>query len=187
MSAVTGAGAGVKGRWVWGRPQCGRLPPSPPQIDNAGPPPSTRAQLRLSGCVAVYTYAARRIWKCKGCSHQFSVTSGTIFASRKLPIRDYLVAIILIVNAVKGISALQLDRDLDVQYKMAFFLAHKIREAIQAEQAGISLSGVVEVDGAYFGGHFQRERRRSVRSSTRQLVERGERHCQRTCFSISGG
>ena len=39
-------------------------------------------------CTAVYTYAARRIWKCKACSHQFSVTSGTIFASRKLAIRD---------------------------------------------------------------------------------------------------
>ena len=59
-------------------------------------------------CTAVYTYAARRIWKCKACSHQFSVTSGTIFASRKLPVRDYLAAIAIFVNAVKGISALQL-------------------------------------------------------------------------------
>ncbi len=42
---------------------------------------------------AVYTYATRRIWKCKACQHQFSVTSGTIFASRKLAIRDYLAAI----------------------------------------------------------------------------------------------
>ncbi len=45
------------------------------------------------GCVAVYTYQTRRLFKCKGCNHQFSVTSGTIFASRKLPIRDYLLAI----------------------------------------------------------------------------------------------
>ncbi len=59
-------------------------------------------------CTAVYTYAARRIWKCKACNHQFSVTSGTIFASRKLPIRDYLAAMAIFVNAVKGISALQL-------------------------------------------------------------------------------
>ena len=66
-------------------------------------------------CAAVYAYAARRIWKCKACGHQFSVTSGTIFAGRKLPIRDYLAAIALFVNAAKGISALQLGRDLDVQ------------------------------------------------------------------------
>jgi len=72
----------------------------------------------------------RPIWKCKACNHQFSVTSGTIFASHKLPIRDYLAAIAIFVNAVKGLSALQLGRDLDVQYKTAFVLAHKLREAI---------------------------------------------------------
>jgi transposase-like protein len=103
-------------------------------------------------CTAVYAYAARRIWKCKACERQFSVTSGTIFASRKLPIRDYLAAIAIFVNAVKGISALQLGRDLDVQYKTAFVLAHKLREAIGDEQTG-TLAGEVEIDGAYFGGH----------------------------------
>ena len=102
-------------------------------------------------CTAVYTYAARRIWKCKACNHQFSVTSGTIFASRKLPIRDYLAAIALFVNAVKGISALQLGRDLDVQYKTAFVMAHKIREALGAVQSEGRLSGIVEIDGMYAG------------------------------------
>src|ERR1700722_69372 len=102
-------------------------------------------------CTAVYTYAARRIWKCKRCNHQFSVTSGTIFSSRKLPIRDYLAAICIFVNAVKGVSALQLGRDLDCQYKTAYVLAHKIREAIADSQTEGTLSGEVEVDGAYFG------------------------------------
>jgi len=60
---------------------------------------------------------------------QFSVTSGTIFASRKLSIRDYLLAIAIFVNGAKGHSALQLSRDLDCQYKTAFVMAHKIREA----------------------------------------------------------
>ncbi len=118
-------------------------------------------------CTAVYTYAARQIWKCKACNHQFSVTSGTIFASRKLPIRDYLAAIALFVNAVKGISALQLGRDLDVQYKTAFVLAHKLREAIAAEQVEVALSGTVEVDGAYFGGHTRQENRKENRQDRR--------------------
>ena len=109
------------------------------------------------GCASVYAYTARKIWKCRGCRHQFSVTSGTIFANRKLPIRDYLAVIVLFVNAAKGISALQLGRDLDVSYKAAFVLAHKLREAISAEQLKGSLSGVVEVDGAYFGGHTRKE------------------------------
>ena len=121
-------------------------------------------------CAAVYTYASRRIWKCKACGHQFSVTSGTIFASRKLPIRDYLAAIAIFVNAVKGLSALQLGRDLDVQYKTAFVLAHKLREAVGAGQVEGELSGVVEVDGAYVGGHV-RERNQIADRLDRRLAE----------------
>jgi len=123
------------------------------------------------GCTAVYTYAARRIWKCKACQHQFSVTSGTIFASRKLAIRDYLAATAIFVSAVKGISALQLGRDLDVQYKTAFVLAHKLREAIAAEQVEAQLSGVVEVDGAYFGGHVKQENEKADRKDRRLASE----------------
>ncbi len=55
-------------------------------------------------------------------------------------------------NAVKGVSALQLGREIDCQYKTAFVLAHKIREALASEAEGMQLAGEVEVDGAYFGG-----------------------------------
>jgi transposase-like protein len=107
------------------------------------------------GCLENFAYKTRKLYKCKGCSHQFSVTSGTIFASRKLPIRDYLLAIAIFVNGAKGHSALQLSRDLDVQYKTAFVLSHKLREALAAEMADMTVSGTVEVDGAYFGGHIR--------------------------------
>jgi len=119
------------------------------------------------GCLAVYEYKSRPIFKCKGCDHQFSVTSGTIFASRKLAMRDYLLAIAIFVNAAKGMSALQLSRDLDVQYKTAFVLAHKLREAMASEQADMTLSGEVEVDGAYFGGHVKPENRKEDRKDRR--------------------
>jgi transposase-like protein len=122
------------------------------------------------GCTTCYEYASRPIFKCKGCGKQFSVTSGTLFASRKLPIRDYLLAIAIFVNAVKGISALQLGRDLSVQYKTAFVLAHKLREAMMAEQNELMLSGEVEVDGAYFGGHIRPENRKADRRDRRLLV-----------------
>jgi transposase-like protein len=115
----------------------------------------------------LYTYETRKAWKCRPCQYQFSVTSGTIFASRKLPIRDYLAAIAIFVNAVKGVSALQLGRDLDVQYKTAFVMAHKIREAIGAGNANGTLSGTVEVDGAYFGGHAKRENKKADRKDIR--------------------
>jgi hypothetical protein len=81
---------------------------------------------------------------CKGCQRQFSVTSGTLFAWRKLPIAVYLAAIVLFVNAVKGISALQLGRDLDISYKAAFVLAHKLREAMAAELAAIAVLDFAE-------------------------------------------
>jgi transposase-like protein len=102
-----------------------------------------------------YFIGTRKLWKCKACSHQFSVTSGTIFASRKLPIRTYLMAIAIFVNGAKGHSALQLSRDLDCQYKTAFVMSHKLREAMACETADATLDGAVEVDGAYFGGYVK--------------------------------
>lgn len=109
------------------------------------------------GSVAVYTYAARRIFKCKACCRQFSVTSGTIFASHKLPLRDYLAAIALFVNGAKGVSMLQMSRDLNVQYKTAFVLCHKLREAMASKQLTFTMEGEVEIDGAYFGGTIRQE------------------------------
>jgi transposase-like protein len=122
-------------------------------------------------CTKVYAFRARKIWKCAACGKQFSVTSGTIFASRKLPIRDYLAAICIFVNAVKGVSALQLGRDLDVQYKMAFVMAHKIREAIGADRANIILTGTVEIDGAYFGGKSKEKNVKAERKDRRLAEE----------------
>jgi hypothetical protein len=98
------------------------------------------------------------------------VTSGTIFASHKLPIRDYLAATAIFANAVKEISALQLGRDLDVQYKTAFVLAHKLRQAIGAHQSEGELSGTVEIDGAYVGGHPMPENEKTDRKD-RRLAE----------------
>ncbi len=120
-------------------------------------------------CGAVYHITTRAKFKCKACQHQFSATSGTIFASRKLPIRDYLLAIAIFVNGAKGHSALQLSRDLDVDYKTAFVMAHKIREAKASEQAiSEPLNGHVEIDGGYFGGHIRPANRKEDRIDRRR-------------------
>ncbi len=119
------------------------------------------------GCTKVYEYKTRRIFKCKDCEAQFSVTTATIFASRKLAIRDLLAAIAIFVNGAKGVSALQLSRDLDVQYKTAFVLAHKLREALGDELKARELSGHVEVDGAYFGGYVRPANRKIDRKDRR--------------------
>ena len=71
----------------------------------------------------------------------FSITSGTLFASHKLPLRCYLAAIAIFCNEVKGKSALALSRDLNVSYKCAFVLLHKMREAMAAELNAASPRG----------------------------------------------
>jgi transposase-like protein len=124
------------------------------------------------GCAKVYAYSTRKLWKCTACRYQFSVTARTIFADRKRPIRDYLLAIAIFVNGAKGHSALQLSRDLDCQYKTAFVLSHKLREAIGAEvQSGPDLTGVVHIDGMYTGGHKKPENRKAERVDRRLAEE----------------
>ncbi|PIL14303.1 transposase [Puniceibacterium antarcticum] len=120
------------------------------------------------GCFETYKITTRRKFKCKACAHQFSVTSGTIFASRKMDFVDLLAAICIIVNASKGVSMVQLSRDLDCQYKTAFVLSHKLREAMTQEiQTGVALEGHVEIDGAYFGGHVRPENAKADRKDRR--------------------
>ncbi|HMN51844.1 MAG TPA: IS1595 family transposase [Xanthobacteraceae bacterium] len=127
------------------------------------------------GGAKVYEFASRKIFKCAACSGQFSLTSGTIFASRKLAIRDILSAIAIFMNGHKGYSALQLSRDLGTAYKTAFVLSHKIREAM-ASQIPAEVSGDVEIDGAYFGGYVKprnyKENRRDRRLIQNQTGKR---------------
>ena len=128
------------------------------------------------GCCDAYDIPTRRKFQCKACGHQYSVTSGTIFAGRKLAFTDLLAAIVLFVNGAKGVSALQISRDLDCQYKTAYVLCHKLREAMALEDKGQTLEGEVEVDGAYFGGHMRpannRENRRDRRLAINQTGKR---------------
>lgn len=109
------------------------------------------------GCVEVYAITTRRRFKCAACYKQFSVTSGTIFASRKLSFCDLLAAICLFVNGTKGRSAIQFSREMSVQYKTAWVMSHKLREAMQDEVDGLQVGGEVEVDGSYYGGHIRPE------------------------------
>src|SRR3546814_18038244 len=97
--------------------------------------------------------------------------------------------IVIFVNGAKGVAALQLSRDLDVQYKTAFVLSHKLREAMALEDAGQKLGGVVEVDGAYFGGyvkptnHKAHRRDRRLLANQRSEERRVGKECVSTCRS----
>jgi transposase-like protein len=114
-------------------------------------------------CGGLNAYDCRRPngaprFRCRACKADFSVTSGTLFASHKLPLRAYLAAIAIFLNEVKGKAALALSRDLSLSYKAAFVLCHKLREAMAEEMKGRTVGGegkVAEVDGGYFGGYVK--------------------------------
>ena len=125
--------------------------------------PETDGAPVCPSCGGLNAYDCRRPngavrYRCRACKKDFSVTSGTLFAQHKLPLRGYLAAIAIFCNEVKGKSALALSRDLGVSYKAAFVLLHKLREAMAEEMKGRIVGGegkVAEVDGGYFGGYVK--------------------------------
>ena len=139
--------------------------------------PETDGRAVCPACACPTCYECRRPngalrFRCKACRKDFSLTSGTLFAHHKLPLQTYLAAVVIFCNEVKGKSALALSRDLGVQYKTAFVLSHKLREAMATEVKGYKLGGVgrtVEVDGAYFGGYAKPANHRENRRDRRLL------------------
>lgn len=117
------------------------------------------------GVDAVYEYRARRLFKCKACEKQFTVTSGTTFRSRKMSYRDIMLAIVLFVNGVNGNAALRLRRDLDFSYKTAFVLVQKLRRAMASMQAEVNPTGMVDIDGIYIGGFVRQENLKADRTT----------------------
>lgn len=91
-------------------------------------------------------------YKCAGCREQFSVRVGTIFEASPIKLQTWFLAIYLVTAHKKGISSLQLGRDLNVTQKTAWFMLHRIRYAMGMEPSE-QLDGTVEVDETYVGGN----------------------------------
>lgn len=126
------------------------------------------------GSKAISRIVKRRQFDCDGCRYQFSVRVGTIFQESKLPLWKWFLAVYMMVQSKKGVSAKQLQRMLGVTYKTAWFLCHRIREAMKVEGEH-RLSGIVEADETFLGG-----KRRGVGSGNKDnktvvlgAVERG--------------
>ncbi|MEE8170434.1 MAG: IS1595 family transposase, partial [Phycisphaerae bacterium] len=107
---------------------------------------------------------------CDSCRYQFSVTSGTIMHDTHLPLWKWFLAVYMMVESKKGISANQLRRSLEVSYRTAWYLCHRIRHALQTP--GALLRGVVEVDETYVGPRKPRYKGTSKhgRGTSKQLV-----------------
>src|SRR2546423_9375323 len=92
------------------------------------------------------------VYKCGGCRKQYTVTVGTIFEDSHIPLSKWLLAIHLMCASKKGISAHQLHRMLELSYKSAWFMCHRIRYAMEQEPLRGKLSGIVEADETFIGG-----------------------------------
>jgi transposase-like protein len=113
------------------------------------------------GCLETYKLTAKPgskspvrpgVYKCKACRKQFTVRIGTIFEESKIPISKWLAAIHLMTSSKKGASSHQIARELDITVKSAWFLTHRIREAMKQEPLAGMMKGVVEMDETYVGG-----------------------------------
>ena len=116
------------------------------------------------------------LWFCNACRKQFSATVGTLFESSKVPLHKWLLAVHLVNSSKKGMSSHQLGRMLGVTYKTAWFMAHRIREAMTNPNAG-PIGGenkVVEADETYVGGKAKNRayRKPAPKKAVMTLVER---------------
>jgi transposase-like protein len=126
----------------------------------------------------------RNQFACDACQYHFSVTAGTIFHDSHLPLMKWFAAIYLLCEAKKGMSALQLKRTLKVAYKTAWYLCHRIREAVKDADVSM-LDGLCEVDEAYIGGkpkNMHKVKRNKIKKS-----EKGYEHKTMVLGAIERG
>lgn len=130
--------------------------------------------------------------ECKACNRQFTVTVGTIFEDSHIPLRKWLVAWYMLCSSKKGISALQMQRMLELgSYRSAWFMMHRIRYALRDPVFTAKLGGgggTVEADETYVGGKVKGMGRayKGNKTPVVALVERGGRVRSRAVAKVTG-
>lgn len=113
------------------------------------------------------------LWRCGDCKKQFTVKIGTVFEHMRLPLHKAMQAVYLVTSSKKGISAHQLHRTLEITYKSAWFLLHRIREAMRDDSALPPMGGnggVVEVDETFIGKLKGVEKKRAFHHKMKVLA-----------------
>lgn len=113
---------------------------------------------------------AKRVYECRACGYQASVTAGTIFHKTRTPLKGWFWAIYRMSQGKKGISALQLSKETGVNYCTAWLMQHKVRKAMGEREQGRQLKGLVEVDEGYVGGREKGRERIGRGGQTKSLV-----------------
>lgn len=110
---------------------------------------------KRTGEAKAHVIPGRELYQCLNpeCGHQFTATTGTIFNDSHLPLTKWMLATAIMCNAKKGVSAKQLQRDIEVSYKTAWYLSHRIREAMAVGNfSDEKLDGTIEIDETFIGG-----------------------------------
>jgi len=111
----------------------------------------------------------RGYWQCRRCRHQTTVTAGTIFASSKLALTTWFLAMHLLTQAKNNVSALELRRQLGVNWRTAWRIKHKLMQVMLERESRRQLSGRVEIDDAYLGGERTAEPGKAGRGSPNKV------------------
>jgi transposase-like protein len=142
-----------------------------PHCQNDG---NAKSIYTLQPKTASKTAVRKGVYKCGACRKQFTVTVGTIFEDSHLPISKWLMAIFILCSSKKSISANQLSRMLNITYKAAWFMAHRLRFALSPEMPLAKLlKGAVEVDETFVGGKGRLCSKYRRQTPVVALVERG--------------
>lgn len=114
------------------------------------------------GSVKIYRFSDKKRFKCgeKECNKKFTVTVGTVFENTKVPLQKWFVAMYLFTSHKKGISSIQLSKDISVKQQTAWFMLHRLREVFR-EKAPQMLTGVIEMDEVYVGGKIHNMTRKN--------------------------
>src|SRR5688500_6515432 len=106
------------------------------------------------GSESISRITTRKQYDCNACRYRFSVTTGTVFNDSHLALPKWFMAVLLMCEAKKGISANQMKRTIGVAHKTAWYLCHRIRKAM-ADACTEPLTGTIEVDETYVGGRVR--------------------------------
>ncbi len=104
----------------------------------------------------IYSINDGKVLTCADCRKQFTVRVGTIFEDSALPLQKWFFAIYIFTAHKKGISSVQLAKDIGVTQKTAWFMLHRIRHAVRTRTFNKPLDGIIEVDETYVGGRYTR-------------------------------